>query len=441
MTALTLLPWVLGAPASSGSVETRIVGGDEVVPFDHNWLIKLEYGVAGDWWGCGASLISPGWAVSAAHCFEGFDGSLAVDAGLAVGVHRHDLYSYEYNDDAHQCTESIAVTCVINHPRYNSGSMMNDIALLKLERDVTCTDEINFVSLDNGTYSTPGTTVKVAGWGALFYGYSYGMVSVGEEKWPMSLNSVEVDVVAHDVCNSDIYSYTYDRFAYSGWIDECAPPPSCHMACSPRRPSSLTLSLITLSLTSIPPHERTRASMICAGNVLTDEGEWFENDDPNLEDAGNADSCQGDSGGPLFYEKGDGTDVLVGVVSWGYGCGWLGVYARVSNYLDWIASVQAAPDLCPICEDKWCVAPLHPAPLAPVLPPSAFTLLLPCFHPPTPTRAIVSGARAAAPSTSTRGTARRRTNALRRSGAARRRGRIASGPAARLESRISAFFD
>lgn len=319
MTALTLLPWVLGAPASSGSVETRIVGGDEVVPFDHNWVIKLEDG-QGNWWGCGASLISPGWAVSAAHCFEGFDGSLAVDAGLAVGVHRHDLYSYEYNDDAHQCTESIAVTCVINHPEYDSWSMVNDIALLKLERDVTCTDEINFVSLDDGTYSTPGTTVKVAGWGALFYGYSYGTISQGVEKFPMSLHSVEVDVVAHDVCNADIYGYTYGypnfgNFAYNGMIDE--------------------------------------ASMICAGNVLTDEGEWFENDDPNLEDAGNADSCQGDSGGPLFYEKGDGTDVLVGVVSWGRGCGWLGVYARVSNYLDWIASVQAAPDLCPICEDKW----------------------------------------------------------------------------------------
>ena len=49
------------------------------------------------------------------------------------------------------------------------------------------------------------------------------------------------------------------------------------------------------------------------------------------------DACQGDSGGPLIRAAGE--PVLVGIVSWGIGCGTnAGVYARIDrrHYLDWI---------------------------------------------------------------------------------------------------------
>ncbi|KAM4771150.1 vitamin K-dependent protein C [Rhinophrynus dorsalis] len=51
------------------------------------------------------------------------------------------------------------------------------------------------------------------------------------------------------------------------------------------------------------------------------------------------DACGGDSGGPMVTRFGD-TWFLVGLVSWGEGCGRLdnfGVYTKVSHYLEWIS--------------------------------------------------------------------------------------------------------
>nr|XP_018896299.1 PREDICTED: transmembrane protease serine 9-like [Bemisia tabaci] len=51
------------------------------------------------------------------------------------------------------------------------------------------------------------------------------------------------------------------------------------------------------------------------------------------------DTCQGDSGGPLIRVRDDKRYELIGVVSFGYGCGrpgYPGVYTRVNHYVQWI---------------------------------------------------------------------------------------------------------
>lgn len=75
--------------------------------------------------------------------------------------------------------------------------------------------------------------------------------------------------------------------------------------------------------TSFYGDEYKPVSMICAGKK-----------------GGNKDACQGDSGGPLIYQDSTtGVWSLVGIVSFGEGCGDIGIYTRVSYYYTWISNI------------------------------------------------------------------------------------------------------
>ncbi|XP_053308617.1 transmembrane protease serine 4 isoform X2 [Spea bombifrons] len=88
----------------------------------------------------------------------------------------------------------------------------------------------------------------------------------------------------------------------------------------------VSIRLISYETCNSQYFNQIQSTMLCAGR-----------------EAGGADTCQGDSGGPLVSYGNSSRWEQIGIVSWGDGCGRpgkVGVYTKVSSYLDWIYGVM-----------------------------------------------------------------------------------------------------
>merc|ERR1712004_455271 len=152
------------APVSSSD---RIVGGKEVNP-----KFKLPYQVLvspcnsnGGCMMCGGTILNKRYVVTAAHCLYDGSNQLTVKGGakfrVMVGEHDH----CKHNEAGGK--SYVLASAVHKHPKFDPNvSPDNDIAILKLSKDLTFSDKIKPACLPtSATKDYSGKASTISGWG------------------------------------------------------------------------------------------------------------------------------------------------------------------------------------------------------------------------------------------------------------------------------------
>ncbi|KAJ8918085.1 hypothetical protein NQ315_011542 [Exocentrus adspersus] len=153
----------------------RIVGGDDANIENYPYQLSLLY--HGDHM-CGASIIAPKWAVTAAHCTDGIS---AKNFKVRAGSTYHETGG-----------QLIKVKHVHQHPGFDMSDMDFDISILELQENIKYTNKSSPIKLvDADQRAASGAIATVTGW---------GLLDQEDKLLPSHLQVVKVPVVSVEEC-------------------------------------------------------------------------------------------------------------------------------------------------------------------------------------------------------------------------------------------------
>ncbi|CAG9134562.1 unnamed protein product [Plutella xylostella] len=282
--------------------ENRIVGGLPAGLNRYPWMARIVYDGQ---FHCGASLLSKEYVLTAAHCVRKLKRS---KIRVILGDHDQTI-----------TTESSAimraVTTIVRHRSFDADSYNNDIALLKLRKPVTFSKIIKPVCLPPTAVTT---IVRHRSFDADSYNNDIALLKLRK---PVTFSKIIKPVclppTVFDPSGKEGIVVGWGRTSEGGQL--------------PAVVQEVRVPILSLQQCRGMKYRASRitSNMLCAGRASTD-------------------SCQGDSGGPLLLQTGDKYQI-VGIVSWGVGCGrpgYPGVYTRVTKYLPWLRANLRDTCLC-----------------------------------------------------------------------------------------------
>ncbi|XP_049634302.1 suppressor of tumorigenicity 14 protein [Suncus etruscus] len=190
--------------------QSRVVGGKNADEGEWPWQVSLHAQDQGHV--CGASLISPDWMVSAAHCYtdeSGFSYSDPKKWTAFLGLHDQSKRNAAG-------VQKLGLKRIIRHPSFNDYTFDYDIALLELEKSAEYSSTVRPICLPDTTHSFPtGKAIWVTGWGHTKEGGSPAVI----------LQKGEIRVINQTTCEKLLPQQITPRMMcvgyLSGGVDSC----------------------------------------------------------------------------------------------------------------------------------------------------------------------------------------------------------------------------
>ncbi|MEM9921971.1 MAG: serine protease [Bacteroidota bacterium] len=164
----------------------RVIGGEAAQDGAYPWMAALVDGNTEnlrDAHFCSAVLIEPGWALTAAHCFNNLDDRGIEKVELLLGTNSLEAASGTFT--------RVAVEQIIRHPNYVAANGFNyDLALLKLSNNAV-QETVSLPSASESFLSAAGIPCRVLGWGIRDTNYNYDPL----------LQQANIEIIHTDDCN------------------------------------------------------------------------------------------------------------------------------------------------------------------------------------------------------------------------------------------------
>lgn len=149
-------------------------------------------------------MVASRWILTAAHC---------VRKRLFVRLGEHNLQQSDGTEIEFRIEFSI------KHPRYDKKTVDNDVALLRLPRDVETSTYVGYACLPERFQALPtGHTCTIIGWGKKRH---------SDDSGTDILHEAEVPIITNDRCRAVYHDYTITKNMFCaghkrGRVDTCA---------------------------------------------------------------------------------------------------------------------------------------------------------------------------------------------------------------------------